>query len=83
MKNMLKHSIEENSITGFATSEHTIKMLQESSYSIYFKVHTDKETIDFTRLQQKKFLVLYGLFQRKFETKQAEETFFQFVDKFL
>jgi hypothetical protein len=81
MKNMLKHSIEENSITGFATSEHTIKMLQESckllfviliynlAYSIYFKVHTDKDTVDFTRLQQKKFLVLYGLFQRKFETK--------------
>jgi len=62
MKKMLKQAVSEDSIAGFATSEHTIKMLQESSYSTYFKVFTDKDTIDFTRLQQKKFLVLYGLF---------------------
>ncbi len=33
MKKMLKHAVSEDSITGFATSEHTIKLLQESSKS--------------------------------------------------
>lgn len=54
------------------------------AYATYFKIFTDQDTIDFTRLQQKKFLVLYGLFYSKHEAKTTkEQSFFEYVDKFL
>ncbi len=52
-------------------------------YDRYFKVHTDSDTSAFTNFQQKKYYILYGLFQAKFEGSATQSDFFEYCEKYM
>lgn len=46
-------------------------------------MHTDADTQAFTNFQQKKYYILYGLFQAKFEGSATQSDFFEYCQKYM
>ena len=54
-----------------------------AEYSKYFTVETLESSRDYTLLQLDKFRFLYCLFMVKFGGKATEQSFYEYIDKFL
>jgi hypothetical protein len=58
-------------------------MLRDATFNKYFTVYTHEDQKSYTKMQLFKYYALYGLYVEKFEGKEKDETFFEFIEKFL
>jgi len=83
MRGKVMQFLSDNYISGFSNSLSNIQGLTDQLYSRYFTVETDSETNNYTLTRLDSYRFLYSLFMSKNDKKATEQTFFEYIDKFL